>query len=317
MIRKINWTENALQELERLLGARPDVEIEDLDDSIGGLDFPWPITVKNLTAETDAEGAVWCQVIIEFDEIAGAGGYEVKFSLVPDTGQFEIVDPQTVSIGSTGGPQGNDIIEGAISSHRQFITPTIGPNDIGVLVGPGNAHRSVDPPDLTDGPAPGGGFATWEAIYNPNNGDKIGAWLGRGVGSGNVNYGNHGPLVDRGMGVLFILRNWGGATVKEYSVSTVTDGGTSKTTPTLTAGSNEFIITAIDTIRDAIPDGTYTASGYASGLYVNDWYGGIYANGCAAAGGLSLGAGPVNGTFGIINGDGSRNMDLMTIRIGF
>lgn len=86
---KIIWTENALQELERLLGSKVEIEVEELDESLGGLDFPWPIVIKSITADKDPSGETWSNLIIEFDEVSGAGGYEVKFSLVDDVNQFE------------------------------------------------------------------------------------------------------------------------------------------------------------------------------------------------------------------------------------
>jgi hypothetical protein len=81
---KIIWTENALQELERLFGEKIEIEIDDIEDSLGGLYFPWPITVKNVTAEQDQEGTIWCSLILEFDEVVGAGAYEVRMSLIPE-----------------------------------------------------------------------------------------------------------------------------------------------------------------------------------------------------------------------------------------
>jgi hypothetical protein len=88
---KIIWGENALQELERLLGARPEIDVADLEDSLGGIDFPWPITVKDLIVEVDVEGVAWVNLIIEFDEISGAGAYEIRMTLLDDDNQYEVL----------------------------------------------------------------------------------------------------------------------------------------------------------------------------------------------------------------------------------
>lgn len=314
---KIRWTENALQELERLLGTKPEIEIADLEDSLGGLDFPWPITIKEIKAETDVQGRVWVNLIIEFDEINGAGGYEVRLTVSDDDNQIEIVDPQTTLTAAQGGPEGNDIIEGAISGHKEIQHPAVEANDLGILVGPGNAHRGVNPPDLTDGPK--GGFTTWTAIYNPNDGNMIGAWKGTGAGVGYTNYGNHGPLVDRGFGGLALLKGWGAATIKEVSVGTyyIPAGGlTTISTNTITADPGDMIIAGIDTVDDFFPDGTKTDTGF-SGLYVRNWETGIYANGCAISAGISTTGGTVKTDFGVTSTTGTDYCQTIIMRIGY
>lgn len=91
---KIIWTESSLQELERLFGEKIEFEIDELEEGLGGLDFPWPITIKGVVAETDVSGAVWVNLTIEFDEISGAGAYEVRMSATEEQDNYEMGVPR-------------------------------------------------------------------------------------------------------------------------------------------------------------------------------------------------------------------------------
>jgi hypothetical protein len=94
---EIRWTENSLQELERLLGGKIEIEIGELEESLGGLDFPWPITIKSVASETDTQGRVWVNLIVEFDEINGAGAYEVRMSVLEDADNYEMGVPRAAT----------------------------------------------------------------------------------------------------------------------------------------------------------------------------------------------------------------------------
>jgi hypothetical protein len=175
---KIIWTENALQELERLLGARPEFEIADLEDSLGGLDFPWPITVKNLIVDVDVEGVAWVNLVIEFDEISGAGAYEVRMTLLADDEQFErytIDQPEILFQYQNSGTYQQNFPAGTTSQYTSSVqwNSNFGGyyySVIADLVNGFNIRRSGDLAVLvTSGAAQdvSGGFDTIDAVIDP------------------------------------------------------------------------------------------------------------------------------------------------------
>jgi hypothetical protein len=313
---RIQWTENALQELEALLGARVDIDPEEIDDALGGLDFPWPITIKSVTADKDPSGETWANLIIEFDEIVGASGYEVRMNLLDPDGQIELKEPTIVKRGSISQPGNATTAEGNAYDRSFVVDFEPRDDDLVIIVGPGNMIHSVS--DLTDGPT--GGYDTWTAIHNPNNGSLLGVWRGSGAGSGDILYANAGPLTEHGFAVLLVVREWGGATLLDYDVN-LENNAASVTTASLTAQRNQLIITGVKTNGGLIsgqwwPDGTWTDTGF-TGTYIKNHNTGNYANGAAASVGMCWNNNTtVNTQYGFDGGFGSRTGETITMRFG-
>jgi hypothetical protein len=45
----------------------------------GGLTFPWPITVSNITSRIAPDGSTVFDLIVSFDDVSGATDYEVRY----------------------------------------------------------------------------------------------------------------------------------------------------------------------------------------------------------------------------------------------
>jgi hypothetical protein len=310
---KIIWSENALQELERLFGSR-EFEIEEIEDALGSLDFPWPITVKSLTAEKDVTGETWSNLIIEFDEISGAGGYQVRMDLVPtEDNQYEVSGSTNyVTYSSTYGGgytfEGNNYYEHSFSladdswaysgtftstqwgvweGQTRIAPTTIESGDIGILI---CADHTVDW---------SGGFQNWTKIVDPSAPDekyKGAVWLGYGVGSGDVENTPGPNLWDMSRSTMVVIKNY------EYSqiVSALDDiylisnsPQPTSITESVSTQPGDIVIfgswTAGGGLDDWRPIGGNTVTGLTGVLGVAEAGGPSYANGSMLTIGIATG----------------------------
>lgn len=194
---RIVWSGNTLDELRRLLGGIPEIEFPDVDGH--GLDYPWPITVKSVTYDSERTNE-YVTVTLAFDEVPDATEYEVRFSLVPDTY-----------------PSITETIGLAPSWSWNSLTKPLGPDDRCIMFCA----------DTADGPT--GMFSTWTKVLTVGSGSSahIAVWVGSGVGTGSLTvttsvYTGFGVYGDFALG--WIYRNVGDIAVMTETSNIVAPG---------------------------------------------------------------------------------------------
>jgi hypothetical protein len=293
--KKIIWTENALQELERLLGASS-FEIEEIEDALGGLDFPWPITIKSLTAEKDVTGETWSNLIIEFDEISGAGGYQVRMDLVADDNQYELITyDYDLYTSDYVNPGLNEIVLGSLPLET----------DYGIIITRGHLNGVY------------GGFDTWTKVDGFGAGISVhedsklvAVWIGSGVGvSTTISHDDTGSLTDDGQFILIVVHGLQNGIIYEGGSFGVLDGAPGNpppnpaSTPTVSIPAGKLVVTAVAGENDGLdsyhPDSTKTDYGF-SGDYIRSIKGVFYGQGVGASVGYAMADGNIHTDFDMV-----------------